>query len=89
MEVAVVDEVDGALPGVSVNFKRIDASGSIESETDPHGLVTAPLEPGQWQIDVNLAGFTHRRYTLAVARDQACKVTFHLLLDSRSAVTVT
>ena len=88
VHIAVLDEADGPLPGVAVQVGRADSQPGFQGATDDHGVVTTALEPGQYQVTVRLAGFTHRECALSLARDQSCTITFHLAIDSRASIGV-
>ena len=89
VRVVVFDEMDGALPGVTVRFSRPGSERGPDSYTNAHGVATISVERGEWLVRVNLNGFRKGQYSLSVLPDQSCTITFHLGLDSTSVITVT
>lgn len=90
IEVIVLDESEGVLPGVTVTVTRPDTGFQAVDVTAANGIVRFPaLQPGTWTVHAELSGFgSVSQEGLTLRTGQTSRVTLVLRPQSSETITV-
>jgi hypothetical protein len=88
----VKDPAGAAVPGAAVTVTNVETNRQRIIASSRDGVYTAPsLAPGEYRVDVELAGFKPvRRAGIRLSTGEKARIDFHLAVgDVRELVTVT
>ena len=84
---AVTDTTGGVLPGVTVEVR--DAAGGVQTAfTDGTGMFSVSLEPGTYNVTINLPGFTVVEQEVTVSAGAMVTVNAELGIEFAETVAV-